>query len=645
MNLRNLSLRKKTLFIIIVAVLIIGGGLVYWAIKTGKIRPRAESSADLNTLDTLDDWNARGTKDKTVTFDNNGSGSLKLESNWKGGLAATIPYSSLPISNNNNYFDYGTGFSDNYYLYQIYELIKSNDLYSFNKLFGQESTPLSIGGFAITKTGDIYSEGIGDSFRENNGTTTAPACLIRYARNQGWQLQKSCLPYRDLLGGQYSHFGYVFYLDGLNRYFGIKYNQSTSQAELWATDFSSSSLTKMAVLTAFPSGTYYSLSFNNKMYFYSTSKTLEMSPDGSYKTVQQWDSNTQAWQLFVGDNKLYGLAKKITDPLNNLYAWDLYNFNNGAFSKITTIPGDHISAEVPNKLNIVAGANTFYYFSHQNNNLYRLSYQNNSWTESQLDVKIVDKNGSASHPVFGSIYFLGIQGDTPKLFFIAPNPDYIYNTSSNYWGLFLLAPDETYQSPGTYETVPFGPGTAKWKKIQMDGDFPDGTSTTVKAKSSDDGATYSTDWFDITCTNSSAQITCDKLYENTNIAEKKYLKIKINLSTNDNTKTPRIDKFKLYDQDYVVLLTWDAPPDADGNPMELGFEVWRQKQGDADPELIWAVDPPEEGIEEATDGGILTDENVLLNTTYTYTVYSVDKEGDRSLASTTTITTPATLTP
>lgn len=88
----------------------------------------------------------------------------------------------------------------------------------------------------------------------------------------------------------------------------------------------------------------------------------------------------------------------------------------------------------------------------------------------------------------------------------------------------------------------------------------------------------------------------------------------------------------------AVLLTWDQPEDEFGTPPGYGYEIFRQAPGQTERELIWTIDPLEEGVSEGTGGGVFFDQTVDIGSTYTYYVEAFDRAGNRSTAAQITVT-------
>lgn len=91
-----------------------------------------------------------------------------------------------------------------------------------------------------------------------------------------------------------------------------------------------------------------------------------------------------------------------------------------------------------------------------------------------------------------------------------------------------------------------------------------------------------------------------------------------------------------------VYLQWDFPESEEAG-FDFGYEVWREEQfpsyEDRGPQLFYVYDPPEQGLEEASDFGMFYDKDIKNEDTppsknwagwYTYTVYLFNRDGEYS---------------
>ncbi len=74
---------------------------------------------------------------------------------------------------------------------------------------------------------------------------------------------------------------------------------------------------------------------------------------------------------------------------------------------------------------------------------------------------------------------------------------------------------------------------------------------------------------------------------------------------------------------------------------DLGYEIWRYDPVTAEYSLVYTQDPPEEGMEEASDLGMFYDTTVSPGQTYTYKVILMNRDGDYS--NSTTLNPPITI--
>lgn len=78
-----------------------------------------------------------------------------------------------------------------------------------------------------------------------------------------------------------------------------------------------------------------------------------------------------------------------------------------------------------------------------------------------------------------------------------------------------------------------------------------------------------------------------------------------------------------------VYLQWNFPSDASAG-FDFGYEVWRSDPSNPEFTLQYTQDPPEEGMEEASDLGMFYDKSVAPSQTYTYKVLLMNRAGDYS---------------
>jgi len=90
-----------------------------------------------------------------------------------------------------------------------------------------------------------------------------------------------------------------------------------------------------------------------------------------------------------------------------------------------------------------------------------------------------------------------------------------------------------------------------------------------------------------------------------------------------------------------VYLQWNFPSDPNAG-FDFGYEVWRYDPKTADWSLVYVQDPPEQGMEEASDLGMFYDKTVFPGQTFTYKykVLLMNRAGDYSGASQVTIKVP-----
>ena len=88
-----------------------------------------------------------------------------------------------------------------------------------------------------------------------------------------------------------------------------------------------------------------------------------------------------------------------------------------------------------------------------------------------------------------------------------------------------------------------------------------------------------------------------------------------------------------------VYLQWNFPSDPNAG-FDFGYEVWRYDPVTADYSLVYTQDPPEQGMEEASDLGMFYDKTVFPGQTFTYKVLLMNRAGDYSDAAQVSIKVP-----
>jgi len=78
-----------------------------------------------------------------------------------------------------------------------------------------------------------------------------------------------------------------------------------------------------------------------------------------------------------------------------------------------------------------------------------------------------------------------------------------------------------------------------------------------------------------------------------------------------------------------VYLQWNFPSDPNAG-FDLGYEIWRLDPGASEYNLLYTQDPPEQGMEEASDLGMFYDKSVAKGQKYTYMVLLMNRVGDYS---------------